>query len=96
MIFNAITLAAALAATAVSAHGDVDREIAMRSAMLELTSRDLSQCASKLKARGFEERAVQRRSETRAKLMKKRGIKGSWPMRTMMMTTQKLPKAHTD
>ncbi|KAK6199656.1 hypothetical protein LQW54_010040 [Pestalotiopsis sp. IQ-011] len=75
MIFNAITLAAALAATAVSAHGDVDREIAMRSAMLELTSRDLSQCASKLQARGFEERAIQRRSETRAKLMKKRGIK---------------------
>lgn len=76
MIFNAV-LAMALAATTVSAHGDLNREIAMRSAMLEHTARDLSHCASKLKARGFEERAVQRRSETRAKLMRKRGIKGS-------------------
>ncbi|KAF3025532.1 hypothetical protein E8E14_009436 [Neopestalotiopsis sp. 37M] len=75
MIFNAITLAAVLGATAVSAHGDIDREIAMRSAMLEHTSRDLSHCATKLKARGFEERAIQRRSETRAKLMKKRNIR---------------------
>jgi uncharacterized protein (DUF2384 family) len=81
MIFNTITLAAVLGATAVSAHGDIDREIAMRSAMLEHTSRDLSHCATKLKARGFEERATQRRSETRAKLMKKRNIRGTWTMR---------------
>lgn len=84
MIFNAITLAAVLGATAVSAHGDIDREIAMRSAMLEHTSRDLSHCATKLKARGFEERAIQRRSETRAKLMKKRNIRGTWTIRTVM------------
>lgn len=83
MIFN--TLASlALAATAVSAHGDIEREIAMRSAMLQHTSRDLGHCATKLKARGFEERAVERRAATRAELMKKRNIKGrttreEWP-----------------
>jgi hypothetical protein len=75
MFFTTIATAA-LAAVVVSAHGDIDREIAMRSAMLQHTSRDLSHCAAKLKARGFEERAIQRRAETRAQLMNNRNIKG--------------------
>jgi hypothetical protein len=82
MIFKSV-LAVAAAATLVSAHGDIDREIAMRSDMLEHTSCDLSHCASKLKARGFEERAVQRRSETCKNIMKKRNIKGSLKTATL-------------
>ncbi|KAK9423339.1 putative Intradiol ring-cleavage dioxygenases domain-containing protein [Seiridium unicorne] len=74
MHFTTIAIAA-FAATFVSAHGDIEREIAMRSAMLQHTSRDLGHCAAKLKARGFEDRAIQRRAETRAQLMKKRNIK---------------------
>ncbi|KAH6658509.1 Intradiol ring-cleavage dioxygenase [Truncatella angustata] len=47
----------------------------MRSALLQHTSRDLGHCAAKLKARGFEQRAVERRAATHAELMKKRNIK---------------------
>ncbi|ATZ53109.1 hypothetical protein BCIN_08g07120 [Botrytis cinerea B05.10] len=66
-----------LSAAIVSAHGnhDLDREIAVREAMFQYTSRDVSHCAAKLKARGLETRAIQRRSNVAAKLMKDRGIK---------------------
>ncbi|KAH6711199.1 Intradiol ring-cleavage dioxygenase [Leptodontidium sp. 2 PMI_412] len=66
-----------LSAAVVSAHGnhDLDREIAVREAMFQYTSRDLSHCAAKLKSRGLEARAIQRRSDVAAELMKKRGIK---------------------
>ncbi|KAI1334893.1 Intradiol ring-cleavage dioxygenase [Xylariaceae sp. FL0016] len=85
MLFNTIATVA-LAATSVHAHGNLKREIAMRSAMLEHTSRDLSHCSSKLKARGFEERAVQRRSETLNQLLKKRNIKTRRSVESVLAT----------
>lgn len=77
MHFSTIA-AVVLSAGAVSAHGnhDLDREIAVREAMLLYTSRDVSHCEAKMKSRGLEARATQRRSEVAAQLMKKRGIKG--------------------
>ena len=77
MHFSTI-VAAVLSAGAVSAHGnhDLDREIAVREAMFQYTSRDVSHCETKMKSRGLEARATQRRSEVAARLMKKRGIKG--------------------
>ncbi|KAG4427705.1 hypothetical protein IFR05_016810 [Cadophora sp. M221] len=76
MHFSTIA-ATVLSAAVVSAHGnhDLDREIAVREAIFHYTSRDVSHCAAKLKSRGFEARAIQRRSDVAAELMKKRGIK---------------------
>ncbi|KAF8859947.1 aromatic compound dioxygenase [Acephala macrosclerotiorum] len=69
----AITITTAI----VSAHGnhDIAREIAVREAMFQYTTRDLSHCAAKLKARGLEGRAIQRRANVAAELIQKRGIK---------------------
>lgn len=77
MHFSSIFIAA-LAAGLVSAHGKLtlEREIAVRSAMLgQHTSRDISHCASKMKTRGLEDRAIERRAKKRDDLIKKRGIK---------------------
>jgi hypothetical protein len=73
------TIAAITITTAiVSAHGnhDIAREIAVREAMFQYTTRDLSHCAAKLKSRGLEGRAIQRRANVAAELTQKRGIKG--------------------
>lgn len=40
----------------------LDQEIAERSTYLKHTKKDLSHCAAKMKARGIEERALQRRA----------------------------------
>lgn len=69
------TLIGALAATIVSAHGDIDHEIAARKAMLQHTSRSVDHCAATLKARGLQDRAIDRRMKKRDELVKKRGIK---------------------
>lgn len=77
MRFSTI-ISSAAAAGLVSAHGPltVEQEIAVRSAMLQQhTSRDLSHCASKLKTRGLEDKAIERRARKRDELIKKRGIK---------------------
>lgn len=76
MRFSTIVGSAAAAGLA-SAHGSlsIEQEIAVRSAMLQHTSRDISHCAAKLKTRGIEERAIERRARKRDELIKKRGIK---------------------
>lgn len=77
MHFSMIAVAV-LSAAVVSGHGnhDLDREIAVREAMFQYTSRDISHCAAKLKVCGLEARATQRRSDVAAELRKRRGIKG--------------------
>lgn len=75
---SASIFGAAMAAGLVSAHGKLtlEREIAVRSAMLgQHTSRDISHCAAKMKTRGLEDRAIERRARKRDELVKKRGIK---------------------
>lgn len=77
MRFSSI-VTTAIAIGMVSAHGKLtlEREIAVRSAMLgQHTSRDISHCAAKLKTRGVEDRAIERRARKRDELIKKRGIK---------------------
>lgn len=77
MRFSTIVSSAA-AASVVSAHGalTVEQEIAVRQAMLQHTSRDISHCAAKLKTRGVTDRATERRAKKFDELTKKRGIKG--------------------
>lgn len=55
---------AALSITGIVAHPghDVEQEIAERSAYFQGRRRDLSHCATKLKERGIEQRALMRRS----------------------------------
>lgn len=77
MRFSSI-VSTAMATGLVSAHGKLtlEREIAVREAMLgQHTSRDISHCAAKLKTRGLEDRAIERRARKRDELVKKRGIK---------------------
>ena len=66
----------------VSAHPghDVKAEAAERAAFVKgssLHTRSLSQCASKLKARGLESRNVLRREQTVKHLRRRRGISSS-------------------
>lgn len=64
-IRNTVALITAfLAANPVSAHAghSLEHEIAARAAYLKHAPRDLSHCAEKLKARGVEQRAIERRS----------------------------------
>lgn len=71
-------LGTAAAVGVVTAHGThtVEQEIAVRNAMLQQhTARDLSHCAAKLKTRGLEDRAIERRARKREELIKKRNIK---------------------
>lgn len=62
----------------VAAHGDhdIEHEMAVRRAFLENNKADLSHCADKLKKRGHDKRAIQRRSEITHKLRKRSNIKG--------------------
>lgn len=61
---NAAFFAAFLAACPALAHlgHDLGSEIAARSAYLKHAPRDLSHCAEKLKARGHEQRALEKRA----------------------------------
>jgi protocatechuate 3,4-dioxygenase beta subunit len=74
MRYSAI-IAGAVAAGVVSAHGNLDQEIAVRRAMLQHTARNLDHCAAKLKTRGLEDRSIERRANKRDELVKKRNIK---------------------
>lgn len=62
--FPALLAFAATVIVGTSAHPghDVEQEIAERSAFFQGGRRDLSHCAARLKQRGIEKRAIQRRS----------------------------------
>lgn len=77
MLFTNSILAAMMAMTAAAHPGhSVAQEIQERRDYLATTKiRDLSHCAAKLKARGLEERNVERRSELIEKARAKRGLK---------------------
>lgn len=77
MHFSTIA-AVVLSAGAVSAHGnhDLDREIAMREAVFQYTSKDLIHYAAKIKSRGLKACAAQRRSDVTTLLINNRSIKG--------------------
>ena len=53
--------------------------------MLQHTSRNLEHCAVKIKTRGLEDRAIERRANKRDKLIKKRNIKAR-DLRTVLAT----------
>ncbi|KKY34269.1 putative intradiol ring-cleavage dioxygenase-like protein [Diaporthe ampelina] len=84
MRYTAI-IAGAVTAGVVSAHGNLDQEIAVRRAMLQHTSRNLEHCAAKVKTRGLENRAIKRRADKRDELIKKRNIKAR-DLRTVLAT----------
>ncbi|KAI0442172.1 Intradiol ring-cleavage dioxygenase [Xylaria telfairii] len=68
------TILATSAAVLVTAHGDHSNEVVQRREFLANTKRsDLGHCSAKLKARGIEQRAVQRR-KAMANARSKRGI----------------------
>jgi hypothetical protein len=73
-----VIFAGAIAANVVSAHGnhDLNQELAVRQAMLQHTSRSVGHCAAKMKTRGLEARAVERRARKMNDMIKARGLKG--------------------
>jgi hypothetical protein len=73
------SLAAAALLSSMFVHGhlghDIKREIEDRGAKLQqISRRDLSHCSAKLKARGFEQRIIERRSEILRSEREKRGL----------------------
>lgn len=72
-----VYIVGALASTLASAHAgqDLDRELARRAEFLKYTRSDVSHCATKLKSRGLEARAIKRRAEAAEMLRRKRGLK---------------------
>lgn len=77
--FNTLLVASALLATSVLAHPghDTRHEIEERAAFMKNSKRDLGHCAAKIKARGIEARAVQRRAAIAKDLRKKRDLSSS-------------------
>ncbi|KFY44050.1 hypothetical protein V494_01674 [Pseudogymnoascus sp. VKM F-4513 (FW-928)] len=77
--FSTLIVASAFAASSVLAHPghDTRHEIAERAAFMKNSKRDLSHCAEKLKARGLEARAIQRRSAIAKDVREKRGLSTS-------------------
>ena len=71
-----IPLTIALMSSGVLGHPGhhTSQEIAERAAFLKTSKRDLSHCAAKMRARGVEQRAVQRRAALANEMRKKRDI----------------------
>ena len=73
-----LSLAAAtlIASIIVQAHPghDIKQEIAERARLLENSKRDITHCSAKLKARGVEQRTIERRSEILRAEREKRGL----------------------
>jgi hypothetical protein len=67
---------AAILVTNVAAHPghDIRAEMAERAAFMQTSRRDLSHCASKMKARGLDKLNVARRAAVAKQARKKRGI----------------------
>lgn len=67
---------ATLATTLVQAHPghDIAEELAERAEYLQHYTRDVSQCAAKLKARGHHQRTIERRSALLKREREKRGL----------------------
>ncbi|KFY10407.1 hypothetical protein V492_05035, partial [Pseudogymnoascus sp. VKM F-4246] len=79
--FSTLIVASAFVASGVLAHPghDTRHEIEERAAFMKNSKRDLSHCAEKLKARGLEARAIQRRSAIAKDVREKRGLSTSAP-----------------
>lgn len=77
--FSTLVVASAFVATSVLAHPghDTRHEIEERAAFMKNSKRDLSHCAAKMKARGLEARAVQRRAAVAKSTREKRGLSTS-------------------
>lgn len=69
-------VATSVLASNVLAHPGHDHyaEMAERAAFMQTSKRDLSHCAAKMKARGFEQRSVARRAAVAKDARKKRSI----------------------
>lgn len=94
MVQLASTLVAGLAglASVVSAHPghDVKAEAAERAAFLKnapLRSRSLDQCATKLRARGQEQRNIARREHAVKNLRRSMGLESRMPYPTHFLST---------
>ncbi|KAK9777117.1 putative Intradiol ring-cleavage dioxygenases domain-containing protein [Seiridium cardinale] len=74
MHFSLLFLSILPSVALVHAGHDLDKEIAKRQDFLLTTRRNLAHCASKIKARGLEDRAVARRVATVKALQEKRNI----------------------
>ena len=77
--FSTLVVASAFVASGVLAHPghDTRHEIEERAAFMKNSKRDLSHCAAKMKARGIEARAVQRRAAIAKSTREKRGLSTS-------------------
>ena len=71
-------VAGAIAASTVAAHPGHDhhQELAQRTAFLQHSKKDLSHCAEKMRARGLEKRATERRAAMVTGLRKRGNIQG--------------------
>ncbi|OBT54278.1 hypothetical protein VE04_05729 [Pseudogymnoascus sp. 24MN13] len=79
--FSTLVVASAFGASGVLAHAghDTRHEIEERAAFMKNSKRDLSHCAAKMKARGLEARAIQRRAAIAKSTREKRGLSTSAP-----------------
>lgn len=77
--FSTLVVASAFVASSVLAHPghDTRHEIKERAAFMKNSKRDLSHCAAKMKARGLEARAIQRRAAIAKSTREKRGLSTS-------------------
>lgn len=77
--FSTLVVASAFVASSVLAHPghDTRHEIDERAAFMKNSKRDLSHCAAKMKARGLEARAIQRRAAIVKGTREKRGLSTS-------------------
>ena len=95
---------AAILATSVSAHPghDVRHEIETRAAFMKTSKRDLSHCAAKMKARGLDHSAIQRRAAVAKAARQKRDLAPSAPFlkardeATVLNTTHSSSEAYTN
>ncbi|KFY63226.1 hypothetical protein V496_04075 [Pseudogymnoascus sp. VKM F-4515 (FW-2607)] len=79
--FSTLVVASAFVASSVLAHPghDTRHEIEERAAFMKNSKRDLSHCAAKMKARGLEARAIQRRAAIAKSTREKRGLSTNAP-----------------
>lgn len=76
---TAISLIGAVTAHPGAHDGHSVAELARRSNFIIYSKRSLAGCASKLKARGFEEKAIARRAALAAEIRQKRSLQGGRP-----------------
>ncbi|KFY21537.1 hypothetical protein V493_07330 [Pseudogymnoascus sp. VKM F-4281 (FW-2241)] len=79
--FSTLVVASAFMTSSVLAHPghDTRHEIEERAAFMKNSKRDLSHCVAKMKARGLEARAIQRRSAIAKSTREKRGLSTNAP-----------------